>query len=469
MRKLLGALAACLLLSAQAQAQTVVNWLTFPIFGTVTAGDCLSWHTGNASGVTPSVADVACSGGTPAFSAITGATNTTAAMVVGTGASLATTGSGTIAATSAPVAGVSGLGTGVATALAVNVGTAGAPVVNGAALGTPSSGTLTNATGLPFSGVATGTNTAATLTIGTGGSLTTSGTGSITATAVPVTGVSGLGTGVATFLATPSSANLVTAVTGETGSGALVFGTSPSLTSPTIATGETLSFVTGSTQCLHANTSGVVSGTGSDCGAGGSTAFSALTTGTNTTAAMTVGTGGSIVTTGTGTVAATSLGSLSGLPSQAAATVLMNNTGSSATPTAVTLANLQAAQIAANAQACTPTLVTGPTNDFDPTTTGTTCAISGAGITNVGVIAAAAASGSSTFNGMLAGSGLQEVVWFNNATAGSGNSITLKNQSSSDTTAANRFGMAGDLVIPPQQYAICFYVTAASINRWACR
>ena len=46
-------------------------------------------------------------------------------------------------------AGISGMGTGVATALGVNVGSAGAFVVNGGALGTPSSGTLTNATGLP--------------------------------------------------------------------------------------------------------------------------------------------------------------------------------------------------------------------------------------------------------------------------------------------------------------------------------
>jgi hypothetical protein len=52
---------------------------------------------------------------------------------------------------------------------------------------------------------------------------------------VPIsTGVSGLGTGVATFLATPSSANLATAVTDETGSGALVFGTSPTLSTPTL-------------------------------------------------------------------------------------------------------------------------------------------------------------------------------------------------------------------------------------------
>lgn len=73
------------------------------------------------------------------------------------------------------------------------------PTLTTPVLGTPSSGTLTNCTGLPIS-----------------------------------TGVSGLGTGVATFLATPSSSNLASAVTGETGSGALVFGTSPSITTPTI-------------------------------------------------------------------------------------------------------------------------------------------------------------------------------------------------------------------------------------------
>ena len=46
---------------------------------------------------------------------------------------------------------------------------------------------------------------------------------------------SGLGTNVAAFLATPSSANLISAVTGETGSGALVFGTGPSLSAPSLS------------------------------------------------------------------------------------------------------------------------------------------------------------------------------------------------------------------------------------------
>ena len=48
------------------------------------------------------------------------------------------------------------------------------------------------------------------------------------------TGLSALGTGVATWLGTPSSANLAAAVTDETGSGSLVFGTSPTMITPTI-------------------------------------------------------------------------------------------------------------------------------------------------------------------------------------------------------------------------------------------
>jgi len=51
-------------------------------------------------------------------------------------------------------------GTGVETALGVNIGSAGAPVLFNGALGTPSSGTLTNATGLPISGLTASTSTA---------------------------------------------------------------------------------------------------------------------------------------------------------------------------------------------------------------------------------------------------------------------------------------------------------------------
>jgi len=78
-------------------------------------------------------------------------------------------------------------------------------------LGTPSAVTLTNATGLPVA-----------------------------------TGISGLGTGVATFLATPSSANLASAVTDETGSGSLVFATSPTFTT-SIDSGATFAAFASST------------------------------------------------------------------------------------------------------------------------------------------------------------------------------------------------------------------------------
>ena len=50
------------------------------------------------------------------------------------------------------------------------------------------------------------------------------------------TGITSLGTGVATFLGTPSSANLASAVTDETGTGALVFANSPTLVTPTLGT-----------------------------------------------------------------------------------------------------------------------------------------------------------------------------------------------------------------------------------------
>ncbi|TIN82744.1 MAG: hypothetical protein E5X94_00560 [Mesorhizobium sp.] len=85
------------------------------------------------------------------------------------------------------------------------------PVLVTPNLGTPSALTLTNATGSPASiGLANGTG-------------------------LPVsTGISGFATGMATFLAGGTSAQLAAAVTDETGSGALVFATSPTLVTPNI-------------------------------------------------------------------------------------------------------------------------------------------------------------------------------------------------------------------------------------------
>lgn len=144
------------------------------------------------------------------------------------------------------------------------------------ALGTPASATLTNATGLPLTTGVTGTlpvaNGGTNLTtyttgdivyasatntlnkladVATGNALISGGVGvapsygkigltTHVSGTLPVsnggTGITSLGTGVATFLGTPSSANLASAVTDETGSGSLVFATSPTLTTPALGT-----------------------------------------------------------------------------------------------------------------------------------------------------------------------------------------------------------------------------------------
>jgi hypothetical protein len=158
-------------------------------------------------------------------------------------------------------------GTGVTTSTGTtNVVLSNSPTLVTPALGTPSSAVLTNATGLPIStgvsGLGTGiatllatpssANLASAITDETGsGSLVfatsptlvtpilgTPTSGTLTnATGLPIsTGVAGLGTGVATFLATPSSANLAAALTDETGTGANVFATSPTLVTPLLGT-----------------------------------------------------------------------------------------------------------------------------------------------------------------------------------------------------------------------------------------
>ena len=91
-------------------------------------------------------------------------------------------------ATGLPIStGVAGLGTGIATALAVNVGTAGAPVVNGGVLGTPSSGTVTNLTGTASINI-NGTVGATTPASGSFTSLTDSGNLTFTGTGNRITG-----------------------------------------------------------------------------------------------------------------------------------------------------------------------------------------------------------------------------------------------------------------------------------------
>lgn len=129
-------------------------------------------------------------------------------------------------------------------------------------LGIPTSGTLSNCTGLPIT-----------------------------------TGVSGMAANVSTFLATPSSANLATAMTDETGTGSLVFAITPTLVTPIlgVATGTSL---TATGVIASTGTAGV----GYATGAGG-----AVAQGTNRTTGVTLNktTGSITLFSAAGTTAAT--------------------------------------------------------------------------------------------------------------------------------------------------------------------
>jgi hypothetical protein len=182
-----------------------------------------------------------------------------------------------------------GTGVGTSTGTGNNV-LSNSPTLVTPALGTPSSATLTNATGLPIS-----------------------------------TGVSGLGTGVATFLATPSSANLRTAVTDETGTGALVFATSPTLVTPALGTPSALvgTNITGTAAGLtagsvttNANLTGAVTSVGNATSLGSFTSAQlagALTDETGSGLAV-FATSPTLVTPALGTPSSATLTNATGLP-----------------------------------------------------------------------------------------------------------------------------------------------------------
>ncbi|MCS3895811.1 hypothetical protein M2171_004944 [Bradyrhizobium japonicum USDA 38] len=133
--------------------------------------------------------------------------------------------------------------------------------------------------------------------------------GIVTCSRPALTDISGFGTNVTTFLATPISANLAAAVTDETGTGSLVFATSPTLVTPNLGTPSTL-ILTNATGLPFTGITGLGTGVATALGLAANTAggivtspatissISGLGTGVGTALGVNVGTAGAFVVNG---------------------------------------------------------------------------------------------------------------------------------------------------------------------------
>lgn len=239
------------------------------------------------------------------------------------------TSSGTFAVTTSLSGILKGTGSGFTTASAGTDYAAAPTGTNAQLLANNGSGGFSNVTvgtGLTYvagtlsaTGGGVGTVTSVDVSGGTTG-LTTSGgpvTGSGTITLAGTlavtnggTGITSFGTGVATWLGTPSSANLAAAVTDETGTGSLVFATSPTLTTPNLGTPSSATLTNANGLPLSTGVTGTLGvsngGTGQTTYTNGQLLIGNTTGNTLTKSTLTAGSGISI-TNGNGsiTIAAT--------------------------------------------------------------------------------------------------------------------------------------------------------------------
>ncbi len=195
-----------------ALVRTTSPTLVTPILGTPTSGNLVNC-TFPAS-VTNSSISISAGG---VLSGAGGGTVTAAGLGVPTGSG---TSSGTNTGDQTSIVGISGTMAQFDTAV-----TDGNIVYQSQALGTPTSGDLTNCTN------------------------------------VPLNSITGLASGISTFLGTANSANLRTAVTDETGTGALVFADTPTLVTPVLGAATATSVASGTLKATSA--AGYISSDGS--------------------------------------------------------------------------------------------------------------------------------------------------------------------------------------------------------------
>lgn len=264
---------------------------------------CLNW-----SSLTAAPTLVTCSSASTAFSALTSGSNTTATMTVGTGGSLAYTGSGVLNANE--IAGLTWPSL-VSSNCLTNNGTALSWGTCGSGSGTVNSGTAGDIAYYAATGTAVSQ-------LALGSAFTTTG-----GTLQPIYSINAQ-TGTTYTIATTDFSKLITfsnasavAVTLPQGTGTFA-GASfdvENLGAGTVTITPTTSTINGAaTLAITTNQGCSITSDGTNyqvsaCTAvapGGSSAFSSLTSGTNTAAAMLVGTGSSLGATGTGTITATS-------------------------------------------------------------------------------------------------------------------------------------------------------------------
>ena len=271
-----------------------------------------------------------------------------------------------------------------------------------------------------------------------------------------VSSITGLGTNVATWLATPSSANLAAAVTDETGSGSLVFATSPTLITPILGTPTSGNFSTGTFTwpTFNQNTTGTAAkATNLAGGAVGNVPYQSAA---DTTTFLATGTNGQVLTLASGvpswaTPTTGTVTSVSGTGTVNGITLTGTVTSSGSLTLGGTLGSI------ANSQLTNSSITFGATaaalgttvSGFNAVTIGATTASTGAftylstssTTSTTPVLGYNASNTNLALGATVASTYLQSVMQNKSGTAGASTNFAVSNDLGTDSTYYGEFGM----------------------------